>query len=224
MVFHRKDHLVQHLRLVHQLTSVPLIDDWKFDGGPVTSRCGFCDERMRTWDERTSHLAEHFRKGLTMSEWQGDHEFEISVAAKIRNAIPPYCIGPESHALVPFMTADLAIQGHFNQTSSATRGMDLQPREVEPADFPVGLSTLATANQRSDAMTINPEVYTDMLAIHLARLAREQIHQGIIPADETFQREARRVIYGSEWGGWNPTVADNEYWLAFFKGRGDFLQ
>jgi hypothetical protein len=75
-VFRRKDHLVQHLRLVHGLETLPLIDDWKMESTPIVSRCGFCDKTLNSWDERADHLAAHFREGKTMASWTGEHNFE----------------------------------------------------------------------------------------------------------------------------------------------------
>lgn len=91
--FRRKDHLVQHLRQYHSLNAIPLIEDWREISPIVTSRCGFCDHRLTTWDERSEHLASHFREGLTMNEWRGDHDFSPLVASKITNALPVYLIG-----------------------------------------------------------------------------------------------------------------------------------
>ncbi|KAJ5481610.1 hypothetical protein N7475_000422 [Penicillium sp. IBT 31633x] len=64
--FHRKDHLVQYLKRVHYVDAIPAIDEWKVEGPTVTSRCGFCDRRLETWDRRIDHLAQHFREGATI--------------------------------------------------------------------------------------------------------------------------------------------------------------
>ncbi|KAH7141050.1 hypothetical protein EDB81DRAFT_655627 [Dactylonectria macrodidyma] len=88
-VFTRKDHLLQHLRVVHRLYTMPIVDNWKIDCAPVISRCGFCSATMSTWDDRVNHLARHFRNGSTMAQWEGDHCFVPSVACHVRNAAPP---------------------------------------------------------------------------------------------------------------------------------------
>jgi hypothetical protein len=44
---------------------------------------------MDTWSERTDHLAEHFKTGLTMGDWQGDWGFEDSVLKLVESAVPP---------------------------------------------------------------------------------------------------------------------------------------
>lgn len=46
--FRRKDHLVQHLRLVHRLNVMPLMEDWKAETMAVLSRCGFCNVILGT--------------------------------------------------------------------------------------------------------------------------------------------------------------------------------
>lgn len=95
--FSRKDHLVQHLRLVHRLTEIPPLDGWRVQAPPIVCRCGFCGEQLTGWGKRTDHLAGHFRKGATMHGWQGEHGFAAEIAAQVRNSIPPYLIA--DHAL-----------------------------------------------------------------------------------------------------------------------------
>lgn len=47
---------------------------------------------MNSWQERVNHLAEHFRKGAVLREWNGDHGFSPEIEAQVRNADPSYCI------------------------------------------------------------------------------------------------------------------------------------
>lgn len=93
--FNRKDHLVQHLRLVHRLTKLPPLDGWRVQAPPFVCRCGFCGQRLTSWGERTDHLAGHFRKGATMRDWQGEHGFTPDVAAQVENSISPYLIADQ---------------------------------------------------------------------------------------------------------------------------------
>jgi len=44
---------------------------------------------MSTWLERTDHLADHFKSGVTMASWQGDWGFDASVIPLVETAIPP---------------------------------------------------------------------------------------------------------------------------------------
>jgi hypothetical protein len=88
--FHRKDHLVQHLRLVHNAQYQDwAMKHWMVPMPNIKSRCGFCRSTMDTWSERTDHLAEHFKTGLTMGNWQGDWGFEDSVLKLVESAVPP---------------------------------------------------------------------------------------------------------------------------------------
>ncbi|KAF7182815.1 hypothetical protein CNMCM7691_002476 [Aspergillus felis] len=116
--FRRKDHLVQHLRLVHNADPPPCLDDWKIGQSAVSSRCGFCDQRLSMWEQRIEHLGEHFRKGATMNEWRGEHEFPAEFAAQVVNALPPYLIGPESRSVIPFSATNSDARDHFTQISS----------------------------------------------------------------------------------------------------------
>lgn len=62
-VFYRKDHLRQHMRLVHNSEALPHMDDWRVEAKFVNSRCGFCNERFTVWQDRVDHLAAHFKVG-----------------------------------------------------------------------------------------------------------------------------------------------------------------
>ncbi|KAM0281181.1 hypothetical protein ACHAO9_010869 [Fusarium lateritium] len=222
-IFSRKDHLVQHLRLVHRMEILPIIDSWKDEGPLVSSRCGFCSTLMQTWQERVDHLAQHFRKGATMDEWKGEHGFESYIAAKVTHAMPPYLIGSESRALVPFSVNSHGTKDHLSQIQQAseqtqniwnkehkatpTSGPELSP-ESTTQPRPLG-----TVNEDTSDMTF-PEVLT----LHLGRYAQEQMKLGIIPGDKMFQDEARRIMFDSV-DPWDQTIADNEDWLMLFRNR-----
>ncbi|KZZ89770.1 homeobox and C2H2 transcription factor [Ascosphaera apis ARSEF 7405] len=87
--FWRKDHLAQHLRLIHNVKFSSRMNTWRRTREHVKSRCGFCDKSMTTWKERVEHLASHFRAGCTMSNWKGGWGFEPDVEQSIQDAIQP---------------------------------------------------------------------------------------------------------------------------------------
>jgi hypothetical protein len=88
--FHRKDHLVQHLRLVHNAKFESWsMKAWMIPMPDIKSRCGFCGIEMTNWNERTEHLAEHFKIGVTMAAWKGDWGFEENVTQLVENSVPP---------------------------------------------------------------------------------------------------------------------------------------
>ena len=62
---------------------------WMVPMPNIKSRCGFCPKTMDTWSERTDHLAEHFKTGLTMGDWKGDWGFEDRVLKLVESAVPP---------------------------------------------------------------------------------------------------------------------------------------
>ena len=73
--FTRKDHLWQHL---HKFHGCRKWDGWKPDLSLLQhrqdifqSQCGFCQAMMNSWEERTDHVAAHYRSGLTMDQWVG---------------------------------------------------------------------------------------------------------------------------------------------------------
>jgi hypothetical protein len=88
--FYRKDHLRQHLRLVHgsEFMKWPM-EEWKVKHEDVLSRCGFCDIDMTTWSERVNHLAEHFKEGRTMADWKGNWGFDAATLEMVQNSMPP---------------------------------------------------------------------------------------------------------------------------------------
>lgn len=88
--FYRKDHLRQHLRLMHEnCLLLPSMDSWKSAANMIRSRCGFCDTVFNTWDDRVDHLAEHFCSGTSLSEWIGDWGFDEEVLKILERASLP---------------------------------------------------------------------------------------------------------------------------------------
>ncbi|KAJ9132519.1 C2H2 type zinc finger domain-containing protein [Pleurostoma richardsiae] len=101
--FYRKDHLRQHLKLVHNVKFVSWsMEPWKAATPEIRSRCGFCGIVMDTWTIRVDHLAEHFKTGNTMADWKGDWGFEAPVLDMVENSIPPYLINVERGTPLPF--------------------------------------------------------------------------------------------------------------------------
>jgi hypothetical protein len=88
--FYRKDHLRQHLKLVHGAKFLSWsMDPWRVSTPQIRSRCGFCGIVMDTWTFRVDHLAEHFKTGKTMADWTGDWGFDAPVLEMVENSIPP---------------------------------------------------------------------------------------------------------------------------------------
>ena len=222
-MFRRKDHLVQHLRLVHALETLPLIDDWKAETLPVTSRCGMCETTLHSWDERADHLAAHFREGKTMADWEGELGFEPAVAARVINAFPPYLIAEQARTVVPFSATNPVSIDHTKQMISCVQleepasphlnGYTLAQDEQDFADSLEALRTMSTQHNYD---------FAAVLTRHLSRFARQQMLSGIIPTDEMFQRESRRLLYQDADDNWNQTVADNPNWLKDFRRRSGF--
>ncbi|KAI9043108.1 uncharacterized protein KD926_004611 [Aspergillus affinis] len=104
-VFLRKDHLRQHLRLTHDVSYHPSMDEWQESTPRLVSRCGFCDANFETWEERTEHIANHFKAGADMNQWKGEWGFEPDVQRLVENAMPPYLIGQERRTMDPWKTS-----------------------------------------------------------------------------------------------------------------------
>lgn len=208
--FHRKDHLVQHLRHVHQVHNTPFLDDWKKEMKNFTSRCGFCDMVLDSWDDRVSHLAKHFRKGSTMKDWKGDHDFAPHITAQLQNAYPPYLLGWESECIVPFSATSKDVRDQYSLLMSGTNMTN------EVAGHPERQNP-ETSLAGHDEQTM-PQLpgFLDVFTRHLSQYGRKQMELGVIPTDEMFQSEARKVLFHTE-DAWDQTIADNADWLSAFR-------
>jgi len=121
--FYRKDHLRQHLRLVHEVTMTEHMETWKVTPSVMQSRCGFCveDVRFKEWDARAEHLSRHFREGATMAQWRGSWGFDDEVEKMVENAIPPYMNAHESTTPMPFSASKNCL---LNETTFNMAGTD----------------------------------------------------------------------------------------------------
>lgn len=86
-MFYRKDHLRQHLRLMHGCEMSPAMEEWKFTAININSRCGFCAQRFSVWQERVDHLTAHFKAGACMVDWKGCRGLDPAVAAIVTYVI-----------------------------------------------------------------------------------------------------------------------------------------
>ncbi|CAI7614716.1 unnamed protein product [Penicillium manginii] len=214
--FRRKDHLIQHIRLFHKLDTIPLIDEWKRNIADFPSRCGFCNDRMSSWNERADHLTSHFRKGYTMAHWKGDHEFPPEISAQITHSVPPYLLDFESRTFVPFSATNRAVNDHLSQMLSRARfDHEADEAHISPDIFEVEDSPVHEAPAFQEPIL---DSYTEVLTRHLSHYAQQMMSSGIIPTDEMFQSEARRLLFDSE-DQWNQTMADNHEWLTQFRGE-----
>jgi hypothetical protein len=190
--FYRKDHLTQHLRLMHNAKFDPWMEHWKSGTADIKSRCGFCGSTFTTWKDRVDHIAMHFKNGADMSQWKGDWGFEPSVQRLVENAIPPYLIHQDRISPNPFRASD---KGRFR--------LSLPTENEESSKFPkLSTPTDASCFHRVQAF--------------LSAYITHQVEAGVVPTDQMLQSEARQVIYGSD-DPWNQTCADNPTWLEVLK-------
>ncbi|SPO02435.1 uncharacterized protein DNG_05108 [Cephalotrichum gorgonifer] len=114
--YFRKDHLRQHLRVAHGVHALPpAAEAWRTKVTRIRCRCGFCGEAFTSWPERNAHLAEHFRDGARMKDWNGCRGLDPAVALLVENAIPPYLIDAEANDPEPFS----ASRGNAKKTCPA---------------------------------------------------------------------------------------------------------
>lgn len=87
--FLRPDHLRQHVKNFHKATLLENVRDfWRRDGAGKDDVenwvCGFCDEVLKTWAVRQTHIAGHFKDGSTMAQWKGYSQQAATESTKKR--------------------------------------------------------------------------------------------------------------------------------------------
>ena len=175
--FHRKDHLGQHLRLVHNLKPEQVgspLSLWKMDTPAIRSTCGFCGIKMTTWAFRTDHLAEHFKMGCTMHDWKGDWGFEPAILARVEHALAP-CKSVQSTTLYH---PELMI--HCEDIISHERS----------SPFPFSASTAPLASPRNAYELIKIEL--------MSFVDNYYDKTGKTPTSDELQFDACRIIFAAE--------------------------
>jgi len=174
--FYRKDHLRQHLRLMHGCKMTSSMDTWKSEAQYIKSRCGFCGMNFDKWQDRLDHLAKEFRNGAHMKNWKGCRGLDPHVAIHVTNAMPPYLIANESKSPFPFSasnTASLKVRttvanmwtAHSRLTSQQQLNLSVDSKDLEyllpnvdDIDYTNNLS--AAYQPGSDPSTVGPIVLT----------------------------------------------------------------
>ncbi|KAL1978300.1 hypothetical protein VTN31DRAFT_1159 [Thermomyces dupontii] len=194
--FYRKDHLNQHLRLMHNVKYEPFMDRWQSTTNEFRSRCGFCNATFTTWKDRVDHVGAHFKNGADMAQWKGDWGFEPHIRRLVQDAVPPYLIAEERNTLNPY-------------------------RATDDKRLSFGSSSAAGGHARTGSSSSglpNPEDANCFMRLEreLKAYIQSQLSMGIVPSDTRIQHQARLIIYGSD-DPWNQTCADNPIWLGVLK-------
>ncbi|KAF2261957.1 hypothetical protein CC78DRAFT_535186 [Lojkania enalia] len=235
--FYRKDHLRQHLRLMHGCKMTASMESWKAEAQFINSRCGFCGMTFEKWQDRVDHLAKEFRNGATMKDWKGCRGLDAHIAALVTNAMPPYLIANESKSPFPFSATNSASMKHhalyLEQTDlefllptdkkSPTTGVFLPHHmgdvSLDSSDSPTIPAATQNNSSLADSLHPNPNATCwEILTLRLGRFARQHIeqHGPNSVTDEVLQQQARHILYDCD-DPWNQTAADNPEWLALFK-------
>ncbi|KAJ4029378.1 hypothetical protein NW761_013983 [Fusarium oxysporum] len=241
--FYRKDHLNQHLRLMHNVKFLDWsMKSWKVTGPDIRSRCGFCGIVMSNWSVRVDHLAEHFRKGETMAAWRGDWGFEAPVLKMVENFIPPYLIDNDRRSPFPYIATAVAAEtpesayeliklelDRFTANHQEPTVPEAQRRELnelarrQPARaFSGGCSEVtpaAVAGQVGAFFLTDANCYRRLFR-ELTRFVSSAMSPNNpnchVPTDAEIQHQARCIIFDDD-DPWNQTAADNAEWLLRFK-------
>ncbi|KAI1616116.1 hypothetical protein EDD36DRAFT_378312 [Exophiala viscosa] len=194
--FYRKDHLSQHLKLMHNAKVQSHMNTWKSTTNELKSSCGFCPSKFTTWQQRADHLAAHFRNGADMSMWANGWGFEPYVERLVENAIPPYLIGHERMTMEPYVARAAQTTPSAGTDAGLTNGTSAESSEP-------------------DQITKDSNCW-GRLEQELTKFASQQKAAGRIPSDKDLQDQARVIIYEDN-DPWNWTCADNQQWLDTFK-------
>jgi Homeobox KN domain len=236
--FYRKDHLRQHLRLVHGCKMIDTMESWKSETMHIRSRCGFCEAKFETWAERCDHLSRHFRDGAKMKDWRGCRGLDPEVGRHVTHAMPAFLIGNEATTPNPFSATIESSMGHspldpFMQSSEDSSTPEEQLAlwnavggcPVTMIPFPAGstdanaMGTWSMPGMESFNMQHPPPKIStcwEVLTIRLGLYVRELQAAGIPVTDQRLQQHARMIIYDSD-DDWNQTAADDPQWLELFK-------
>ena len=213
--FYRKDHLRQHLKLMHGAKFESHMESWKSTTNEIKSACGFCPSKFTSWSQRADHLAAHFRNGADMSTWANGWGFEPYVERLVENAIPPYLIGHERQTMEPYIA-------RFKQPGRAC------PLKRGSVDSKKSSSSLTFGTSAPDEQTDDellhgePDLMTSdsncwgRLEQELSKYVTTCKLSGNLPSDKELQDTARMIIYEDD-DPWNWTCADNQQWLDTFK-------
>jgi hypothetical protein len=83
--FYRPDHLRQHIKNFHNATLFDIVQArWKTAAETVAEgwTCGFCGDRLETWEKREAHISNHFKEGMTMASWREHTDTETHTDKK----------------------------------------------------------------------------------------------------------------------------------------------
>jgi hypothetical protein len=150
--------------------------EWKVQIPDIQSQCGFCGTRLASWTERTEHLAEHFKMGKVMADWQGDWGFDDAVIKLVQNAILP-CKNSK-HKLVRF--------------SKLSRFVDLNSFE-RSTPFPMKATDFIFTPLGS------PVNAYELIKLEIVFFMKTHLDTtGKLPCDDDIQLEACRVIFATE--------------------------
>lgn len=219
--FYRKDHLRQHLRLMHNVKYDPHMDTWKSTTFEIKSRCGFCPSLFSTWQSRADHLAAHFKNGADMKTWGGGWGFEPYVERLVENSIPPYLIGYERSTMNPYRAREAPKPSEKTSPTNSGTATTVEPASTNDTsdDNPNESDWAHCEKIEVDQITKDSNCWL-RLEEELVRYVIEQKTFGIKPTDKQIQDHARTVIYGDP-DPWDWTMADNQIWLEAFKAEHD---
>jgi hypothetical protein len=148
---------------------------WKVQMPDIESQCGFCGTRLATWADRTEHLAEHFKMGKSMADWQGDWGFDDAIVKLVENAILP-CNSPRDYFRV-FKTDCCGID-----LNSFERSTPFPMKATDYIHTPLG----------------SPVNAYELIKLEIVFFMQTHLDMtGKLPSDDDIQLEACRIIFAT---------------------------
>lgn len=183
--FYRKDHLRQHLHLIHNVKfQGHSMESWKVATPEIRSRCGFCGLILDSWSIRIDHLAEHFKGGKSMADWKGDWGFEQQVLDIVENGIPP-CKCP-----------------YLNDGNTSTNFESDLIHDERNSMNPFEASKESPAADRT---------LEDLVKIGLVDYVHQVTTNGATPTDNDLLVEARKIVHNAD--AMSIATGDNYTWF-----------
>jgi hypothetical protein len=143
---------------------------------------------MITWSERTDHIADHFKSGVTMASWRGDWGFDASVTPLVETAIPPGTILSASH-------------WRLFHTNIASDLIDWERGTLIPM-------------KGSDPSWGTPPNAYELLKVETEFFIQRYFDKhGHLPDNDTMQLEACRIIFAAETTSVIPDRLHEVSWL-----------
>jgi hypothetical protein len=169
--FYRPDHLRQHVKNFHSATLYDVVQArWKKGAEAPTGdkdgwTCGFCGEHLETWDRRETHIANHFKEGMTMASWRefpSKEEKKKSKKEKEKKEERPHSSGLGFERLTRSFTRRSTRNSKHSSSNPGSQEQEMPPTSFANAFDSIPMSIPMSMDGFSAAPVL-PDINTDSL-------------------------------------------------------------